>query len=286
MSRRTEAEPPRGAAVTREDGAAPLAKAAAAIGDAVAALTRSEGSEPRAPITRGGTREDKGVRSALGGVIAALAAGARSSGRGAVVGGTFLADLLTTTATRLPLRDKASLLDQHPGSDTEDIADSLEQAAARVSAAIGGAAGGLAAAQWLATPSLLAVPVELAAETLLVAAVELKLVAELHEIYGARPHGDLGQRGAAYLGSWTAQRGLRSESQTTGLASMVATAGSAAVRKRIAGRLARNLGSFLPFLAGAVIGSRSNAAGTRKLSTRLRADLSGHPEAIASQRVD
>jgi len=207
-------------------------------------------------------------------------------GKGAVVGGAFLAELLTTTATRLPLRDKATLLDQHPDQDTEQIADSLVAAASKVSGTIGGAAGGLAAAQWLATPSLIAIPVELAAETLLVAGVELKLVAELHEIYDARPQGELGDRASAYLGSWTTQRGLSGEGQTVGLASRLASAGSAALRKRITGRLARNLGSFLPFLAGAVIGARNNSASTRKLSQRLRADLATQPQRIESQRLE
>lgn len=256
----------------------PLAKAAAALGDAVSRLTGGDAVEPDAPSS-------KGAASALGGVVSGLAGAARVGGKGAVVGGTFLAELLTTTATRLPLREKSTLLDQHPDQDTEEIADSLVAAAAKVSAAIGGAAGGLAAAQWLATPSLIAIPVELAAETLLVAAVELKLVAELHEIYDARPRGDLGERATAYLGSWTAQRGLSGEGQTLGLASRLASAGTAALRKRITGRLARNLGSFLPFLAGAVIGARNNASSTRKLSQRLRADLAAQPHRIASRRL-
>lgn len=226
------------------------------------------------------------MASALGGVVSGLAGAARVGGRGAVVGGAFLAELLTTTATRLPLRDKATLIEHHPGCDTEQIADSLVAAASRVSGAIGGAAGGLAAAQWLATPSLIAIPVELAAETLLVAAVELKLVAELHEIYDARPPGEVGERATAYLGSWTAQRGLRGDPETAGLSSRLAAAGTVALRKRITGRLARNVGSFLPFLAGAVIGAGNNSSGTRKLSRRLRADLAVGPQLIPSQRVD
>lgn len=256
-----------------------LSKAAAALGEAVAGLTGGPGADfPRAP-------GKKGAASAISGVVSGLAGAARVGGKGAVVGGAFLADLLTNTATRLPLRDKATLIEQHPGQDTEQVVDSLVSAAAKVSGTIGGAAGGLAAAQWLATPSLIAIPVELAAETLLVAAVELKLVAELHEIYDARPRGELGDRATAYLGSWTAQRGLSGEGQTVGLAARLAAAGTTALRKRITGRLARNLGSFLPFLAGAVIGARTNSSGTRTLSKRLRADLATQPQWIASERL-
>lgn len=275
-----------------------LARASAALSDAVARLT-SSGSSPDPAVDGGGSPEDapdavdsvekrekKSALSAISNVMTGLAAGAKAGGKGAVVGGSFLAELLTETAHRLPLRDKATLLAQHPDLDTEQLADSLETAAARVSGAIGGAAGGLAAAQWLATPSLIAVPVELAAETLLVSAVELKLVAELHEIYDARPPGELGERATAFLGSWTAQRGLRGDGQTVSRPSRLASAGTAALRKRITGRLARNIGSFLPFLAGAVIGARSNSSGTHKLSSRLRADLARHPQLVPSRRLD
>ncbi|MDQ3716241.1 MAG: hypothetical protein M3381_09560 [Actinomycetota bacterium] len=259
--------------------ASALSKAAGALSDAVARLTGGRAAVDAAEDDR------SGAASALSGVVSGLASAVKAGGKGALVGGGFLAELLATTATRLPLRDKATLLVQHAGLDTEELADSLTAAAARVTGTIGGAAGGLAAAQWFATPSLIAVPVELAAETLLVAAVELKLVAELHEIYDARPPGDLSERANAYLGSWTTQRGLRGEGQTVGLAARLASAGSSALRKRITGRLARNLGSFLPFLAGAVVGARNNSSGTRRLGDRLRADLAIQPQRIPSQRL-
>ena len=38
--------------------------------------------------------------------------------------------------------------------------------------------------EFAAPPTLLTAPVQLAAETLLVAAIEIKLLAELHEVYG------------------------------------------------------------------------------------------------------
>ncbi len=268
----------------QSDPPAALNKAAAALSEAVARLTAAPDSAG-SPASNAAPHEKKKVASVLRGVTTGIAAGARAGGKGAVVGTTFLTDLLTTTAAKLPLRDKATLLEQHPEADIEEIVDALEAAAARVCGAIGAAAGGLAAAQWLATPSLLAVPVELAAETLLVSAVELKLVAELHEIYDARPPGELGDRAAAYLRSWTAQRGLRGDGQSAGLAAQLAAAGTAALRKRITGRLTRNLGSFLPFLAGAVIGARTNFSSTRRLGSRLRADLASHPQVIPSQRI-
>ena len=53
-----------------------------------------------------------------------------------------------------------------------------------------------------------AMPAELAAEITGVAAVEMKLIAELHEVYGLRPPGNLAQRSTAYLTSWTEERGI------------------------------------------------------------------------------
>ena len=65
--------------------------------------------------------------------------------------------------------------------------------AARLTSGIGAAAGGLSAAQWFAPASLLALPLELGAETVLIGAVEVVLVGELHELHGRpatgrRPH--------------------------------------------------------------------------------------------------
>ncbi|KQV12079.1 hypothetical protein ASC99_35235 [Kitasatospora sp. Root107] len=49
---------------------------------------------------------------------------------------------------------------------------------------------------------------EIAAETLSVAAVEIKLIAELHEIYGMPAVGTVAQRAGAYVGAWADGRGI------------------------------------------------------------------------------
>ena len=68
---------------------------------------------------------------------------------------------------------------QHPGLDTEQLADTLIAGAARASAGVGAAVGAAAAVPFIPT-----VPVELGVETLALVAIELKLIAELHEVYG------------------------------------------------------------------------------------------------------
>ena len=87
-------------------------------------------------------------------------------------------------APRLRVRDQAALQAQFPGKSADEIADALIEDAARAAAAAGGAAGMAAA-----LPVLPAYPAEVVAETLVVVGIELKLVAELHEAYGARPRG-------------------------------------------------------------------------------------------------
>ena len=81
-------------------------------------------------------------------------------------------------APRLRVRDRTTLTAQFPGKSPDEIADALIEGAARAAAAAGGAAGMAAA-----LPVLPAIPVEIAAETLLLVGIELKLVAELHEAY-------------------------------------------------------------------------------------------------------
>ena len=57
-------------------------------------------------------------------------------------------------------------------------------------------------------PVLPAYPVEVAAETLLVVGIEIKLVAELHEAYGILAPGNFAERMSAYVAAWAHRRGV------------------------------------------------------------------------------
>src|ERR1700677_1659874 len=116
-------------------------------------------------------------------LAAALVTAAR---RGAGSGTGWLAGQVTAMAPRLRVRDQAALREQFPGQSADDIADALIDGASRASAAAGGAAG-----VWAALPALPAFPVEIAAETLAVVGIEIKLIAELHEAYGTPAQGNL-----------------------------------------------------------------------------------------------
>ncbi|RFU19016.1 hypothetical protein [Geodermatophilus marinus] len=189
---------------------------------------------------------------------------------GAVVG-----DLLAAAAPHLPVRDAATLRAEHPGLSDDEIADALVARAARLTTAIGAATGGIFAASWLAPPSLLALPLELGAETAAVAAVEVVLVAELHELAGRPAPGDARARAAAYLAAWTDQRAVDSR-PGAGIPPVLGTAGLRALQRHVGRRLARSLPVAAPFLVGAALGGRGNRRATEALARRLRADLRRH----------
>jgi hypothetical protein len=276
-------EPVEGEVVGGDTG---VGAAARALADAVAGLL---GGDTPAGQSGNGLRA-AGVKAATGvlaDVVSAVAAAARSAGnpggdrgdRSAAGGGSrgfapggVLSDLLDAAAPRLPIRDRERLRRAHPGASDADIADALVARATRLTGAIGAATGGLAAAQWFAPPSMVAVPLELGAQTVLVAAVEVVLVGELHELAGRRPAGDARTRAGAYLTSWTNQRAVGTAG-SGGLFSVIGSAGAAAVRRRITRRLARSTTSMAPLLVGATLAARGNRKATVALADKLRADL-------------
>ncbi|MEV7782412.1 hypothetical protein [Kitasatospora sp. NPDC088351] len=208
-----------------------------------------------------------------------LGSGGRVAAKGAAYGGRALADQLVQAAPRIPVRDLATLRAQHPGAaDPDRLADLLITGACRASGALG---AGVGAAAMLPVPP--AMPVEIAAETLAVAAVEIKLIAELHEVYGVPAQGTATQRAFAYLGAWANRRGVDG-------AALVRPAGFAAmalgsevrqqVRKRLTRSSLRRLPSLTPLLVGAGIGANVNRRDTRRLAREVRADLRSRGPAV------
>ncbi|WP_346619057.1 hypothetical protein [Blastococcus montanus] len=261
----------------------PLARAGRAVADAVAGLAGGGGERSAA----GGLRN---VVGAVAGAVAGAFTGAPPAG-GTAAGtddrrpagearnpGAILGDLLAAAAPRLPIRDRARLRAALPGASDEEIAEALVQRAARMTSGIGAATGGLSAAHWFAPPSLLAVPLELGAETVLTAAVEVVLIGELHELHGRPAPGDAAARAQAYLGSWSAQRAVTGPGGA-GLGNLLGTAGMRALRRRMTRRLAGAVPSAAPFLVGAALAGRGNRRATETLARRVLADLRDRPRA-------
>ncbi|MFJ6702310.1 MULTISPECIES: hypothetical protein [unclassified Streptomyces] len=218
-------------------------------------------AEQPAPVARrraGGIR-DKAVNLAR--------EGARKGGSRARAGLAYLADRIIEIAPRVPVRDLATLRRQFPDLGPEQLADKLVAGAAGGTSAVG---AGVGAAAMLPVPP--AMPTELAAEITGVAAIELKLIAELHEVYGVRPPGNLKDRSTAYLASWSGERGIDVMKPST-INGALGGHMKRELRQQIMKRMVRDLPNLMPFMVGAAVGAVMNRRDTKKLAARIRADL-------------
>jgi hypothetical protein len=266
-----------------------VARAARAVAEAVAGLVGTVGSRSDDRARPAGRRSSgaAGLRDVVGAVAGAVGA---AFGPGPTAGepdgpaaappaddrtpGGLLADLLASTAPRLPIRDAEQLRRAYPGASEEEIADILVARAARLTSRIGAATGGLSAAHWFVPPWLLALPLELGAETVLIAGVEMVLIGELHELYGRPAGGDARARAAAYLASWSTQRSV----EGTGLAGLGVLLGAAGMRvlpRRVTRKLAGAVPAGAPLLLGAALAGRGNRRATEALAEQVLADLRG-----------
>ncbi|MFI1289826.1 hypothetical protein ACH4VM_15220 [Streptomyces sp. NPDC020792] len=193
--------------------------------------------------------------------------GARVSGGHARAALSYLTDRVIDMAPRIPVRDLTTLRRQFPGLGPEQLADKLVAGAAGASSTVG---AGVGAAAMLPVPP--AMPTQLAAEVTGVAAIELKLIAELHEVYGVRPPGSLKARSTAYLNVWSHERRIDVRNPST---IDIALGGGMRrqLRRQIMKRTARGLLKLTPFMVGAAAGAVMNRRETRRLAACIRSDL-------------
>jgi len=229
-----------------------------------------------APEAEGEDRRRR--QKALAALIPALTRSAKASGVRAVAAGRWLTELIVDLAPQVPVRDAATLRSQNPGLFEAQIAERLVRQPSKTTAAIGAAAGGLAAVEFLAPPMLLAAPVQLAAEMLTVTAVELKLVAELHELLGRPAQGNITERASAYLMSWVRRRAITPALGGAGMSAAFGAAAKRELRSQVLRRIGRSTTSLAPFLAGAVAGAEVNRRATKGLGETLIAELRGMNE--------
>ena len=228
---------------------------AVASGSEATRRAMASGSEvSRRAVVSGGQVGLRGVRS-----------GSQASFRRMHSAGRWLTGQVLAMAPRLPVRDLDRLRAQHPGLGREELADRLVNNAARSAALVGMGTG---AALILPLPSA---PVEVAVETLAVVGIEIKLVAELHEVYGERAPGSTAERMLAYVGAWAHRRGI-----SFAPAGLILVAGSPLRRRlqrRLLARAGRSVLSLGPLLTGAVAGAALNQRETRNLGSDVRKDL-------------
>lgn len=211
--------------------------------------------------------------NALAALVPVLGRHARTAGFRAVAAGRWLTDEVVDIAPRIPARSAEVLRAQHPGLSDIQIAEQLVSSAARTTAAIGAAAGALASVEFAAPPTLLAAPVQLAAEMLVVSAVELKLVSELHEICGQPVSGSATERAGAYLTAWVRRRAAVPNAAGSTVTSVFGSAAKRELRAQLIRRLGRSTTTLAPFFAGAVAGAEVNRRATRGLGEALLRDL-------------
>jgi hypothetical protein len=212
-------------------------------------------------------------------LMRALAGSAKLAGAGAVTSGRWLVDTAVDLAGQLPVRTLPVLQAQYPNLNADAIADELTAQAAKATGAVGAIAGGLAAAEWFAPPTWFAAPLELVTETLAVAAIEMRLIGELHAAY-ERPIPTVPlARAGALAHAWANSSAVSpeySESAPTPGELWAAAAKKQmqrTLRRRLARRAGRNAASFLPFLVGAAAGAKLNHGATAKLSEAVRREL-------------
>jgi hypothetical protein len=189
----------------------------------------------------------------------------RASGARVGSGGRWLTAQVLAMAPRLPVRSQAALRAQFPGLTPEELADKLIKGSSRAAASVGAAVG---AAMFLPLP---AAPVEVLAETLAVVGIEVKLVAELHEVYGMRAPGPVTERMLSYVAAWADRSGVALV--PGGLALAVGSPLRRRLQRRLIARAGRSVASLGPLLTGAAAGALLNRHETRRLGQDVRDDL-------------
>jgi len=206
------------------------------------------------------------VQSRTGAAVRRARPATAAATRSMRASGQWLTAQVLVMAPKVPIRSLATLQQQHPGYETEQLADALIVGAARAAAGVGAAVGVAAAVPFIPT-----VPVELGVETLALVAIELKLIAELHEVYGMPAPGSAPQRMIAYVGAWTDRRGVRIT--TSGLALAVGSPLRRKLERRLLAKASQSALALAPLLTGAAAGALIDHHETRRLGHLVRDDL-------------
>ncbi len=208
----------------------------------------------------------KGLQTGSGAAARRLGPVRDRASRGIQASGEWLTGQVLEMAPKVPIRNIATLRAQYPGRDAEQLASLLITGAARASAGVGAAVGVASAVPFLPTA-----PVELTVETLALVAIELKLIAELHEVYGVAVPGSAPERMVAYVGAWTHRRGVRITSG--GLALVMGSQLRRKLERRLIAKAGKSTLSLAPLLTGSVAGAMIDHRETRRLGTLVRDDL-------------
>ncbi len=248
--------------------------------EAAGLLTALTDATETGAATGPGGRPDSTAMARLGSLTTSVGRSARSAGIGAVASGQWLAQTVVDLGEQLPLREEDILADRYGGLRGDRLAEELIRSAARASGSVGAMAGALVAAEEMLPPAWVIVPLEILVETALVAGVEMKLIGELHEVYGAPVPDVTGPRAFLLARAWAEQRGVGAALLAAGTPALAGSLGYGArkeivrlVRRRLVRRAGANLSGLAPFLVGAAAGATLNARATRRLAESVTKDL-------------
>jgi hypothetical protein len=234
----------------------------------------------------GGLAGGRPDRGALAQVARLARASMKGAGARSLTTGKWLAEIAVDTVPHIPVRDAATLSLHHGYRTGDRLADEVIRAASHTTAGLGALAGALAGVEELAPPTWLAIPAELLVETLAVVAVEMKLVAELQEVYGMPVTGTPMERSVAIIRAWAENRGVTARAlvQPGGLSQVFGRGTrqelTRMLQRRLILRAMRSMSALAPLMAGAVAGAELNRRGTRSLGEKVARDLSARkPEA-------
>jgi hypothetical protein len=185
----------------------------------------------------------------------------------------WIVDAVSDLAPHVPVRNIDMLRKHYPGLEGEALAERLIRNAARSTAGVGAVGGGLASVEWAAPPTLLSAPVMLATETVAVVAIELKLIGELHEVYGHTISGTGTQRAVSLIQAWSSRRGINPMVPGSAAATVLSTATRKQLRDMLLRRFGRNLTTLGPLLTGAAVATYLNRRATLRLGEEVARDL-------------
>jgi len=211
------------------------------------------------------------VSAGLRAVGSTARSGARAVTGGARSGVRAAFDRVLDLAPRIPVRDLETLQRHHDGQVGEELADALVDSAARTTSAFG-AAGGVAAVRLALRRNPLTLAVQLLAEPLAVAATEVKLMAELHEVYDVQVTGSGADRARYFAKAWASARGINPLDPASTRTSL-GDAMKGNLGRTLAARLGSRFARTGPFMAGAAAGGLVNGRSTRELADAVRAEL-------------
>lgn len=170
------------------------------------------------------------------------------------------------------VRDRAALETEFQGRDREAIAGDLIRRAVRSSGRVGIGGGMLASAEFLAPQSWFGIPAQVAAEAVAVALVEIKLTAELHNLYGLVDGTSVKEHGALWVTAWAKGSAVTVHSSRD-LITAVTKLGQTQVKRRLARRARQNLTSLFPMMTGAAIARWANRRQTKKFARAMHASI-------------